>query len=492
MKESFIAAVLRYYSTYLRYLWPAVILTVGLGIVLYFWRSRERRIESFHRYVRDDVMLMAWTVVFGAVFFGLDRGRVWISVLLMIACILLILLAVFRHTVDWRFSIHVVFMLLIVARLWGGAFWDPFTDVVYIALSVLSVAAWAGTVSDLLLFLDRRRLYLSAGKPPEQTAVDQMECRHLGVTALMTILVMAVLILPSDLNFVYLSGHVYDDPIVIAAEAFKARKTTQQGTDPAAAEGTDAASHVTVSDRFLFERSEMLDLLKDYIWPFDTSPIHGRNGNLNMHTIEMRLLEDRSFDNVLLEDICALTRGNKINPSLLFVNSSMLGYGNDKSRTFPIDPVTLETAPAPLPQRAESSDTVSYMRRCFAVLLQDAGIEVDEASIGVAQDGDLYYTYLGLCSGDGDQLTDTVSFLTIYLSYTEENGFTGADYSLLQFIDLNGETEERRFPNLYKGLDGTWNALFGDTLTRDVQGSDMILTQEDDMVYFRKCQCRFH
>ena len=369
MKESFIAAVLRYYSTYLRYLWPAVILTVGLGIILYFWRSRERRIESFHRYVRDDVMLMAWTVVFGAVFFGLDRGRVWISVLLMIACILLILLAVFRHTVDWRFSIHVVFMLLIVARLWGGAFWDPFTDVVYIALSVLSVAAWAGTVSDLLLFLDRRRLYLSAGKPPEQTAVDQMECRHLGVTALMTILVMAVLILPSDLNFVYLSGHVYDDPIVIAAEAFKARKTTQRGTDPAASEGTDAASHVTVSDRFLFERSEMLDLLQDYIWPFDTSPIHGRNGDLNMHTIEMRLLEDRSFDNVLLEDICALTRGNKINPSLLFVNSSMLGYGNDKSRTFPIDPVTLETAPAPLPQRAESSDTVSYMRRCFAVLL---------------------------------------------------------------------------------------------------------------------------
>lgn len=327
------------------------------------------------------------------------------------------------------------------------------------------------TIGNILISADII-LFLLSGKLKKHA-----ESCHLFRQSLVMIICFVIFIMPSNLNFVNSSGYTYDYDYMLF------EKKSENSEPVPISDDTDDNQNM-----LLLDKNQILTENADYCYAYLTESLSEYNEtHLNCHEFKTWYLNDKIYENQILNSVIELTKTYQINPSYLF--TYILKYNSEKSKEIPATASDMTDFNFVMDFNAwnrEELQADAYTSGIYNELMKNFSMLPEEnKTFPLSHDANPFYTYFAYCD------EQSVYFVTLYLTLDETNQITEADYTMLQFIDFNQETEQLIMKDYATELEAIYDTAFGNEFVKDSGRYDMILTQENDTVYFRRYYCNY-
>lgn len=471
----FIRTVIDYHINQLAYELPAFLMMLVAGISVALIKKKMHQTQNFTNYVCLDMALFCLVQIAGNVLLLLFQEDMhFLTVSIFLLCISLLLL----RNVD--FSWTVILTGLVIPLLFLSIFklinleWF----VLYAFLRFCSILVSVCLLSDLILYLLSKKLN------------RQTEPRHAWRQAVLMIICFLVFIMPSDFNFVNASGYAYGDVLrtIFSGEEHPGN-TSDTNTDP-----QDSAMRETVPDgtamtaadfpaELVVRKSQILADNADYMQPYQPETVLDyKSDQVNCHEFLTVYLNEKNYENTIMNSMIDLTKTYQINPTYLF--STILQYGSQKSRQVSVDNSLTGNFDFAIDFDAWDASALTpeaYTAGIYNELMKNFSMIPDNCTdFPLSYDASPFYSYFAFCD------ENAVYYVTLYLTLDEQNQIVETDYTLLELIDLNQESEEIMLKDYAGELEAIYDTAFGATYSKTSGIYDMILEQGTNQVYVRK------
>ncbi|MBD5144236.1 MAG: hypothetical protein HDT22_11670 [Ruminococcus sp.] len=470
MVLGFIKAVLNYHRNY--YLYDIIIIGISLllGIIIALLKKKFHKESCNTRYLQQDMAFFCLTQLAGNIMlliFQQEMKFLVISILLFLIALLLLRNLSFS-IISMIVSLMCVAILFCCLKLFNfNMFW------IYSILRVCSICVNILISSDLLLFLLSRKSKKNA------------ELKHVFFQSLLIILCFLVFIMPSDLNFVNASGYHYGDLINII---FNNNNKSQNPVENPNPDSNPDNSPENSPDMLVIDKNQILTEKADYIYEYSTENLSEYStAHLNCHEFKTWYLNDSDYQNQILNSVIDLTKNYQINPSYLF--NYILKYNSEKSKAIPVsndetNHFNFDINFDKFDAQALESDV--YASEIYGELMKNFSMLSEEnTTFPLSKDENPFYSYFAFCD------EQAIYYITLYLTLDENNQIIASEYSILQFIDFNQETELITMKDYATELQAIYDTAFENDFIKNSGRYDMILKQDDNTVYFRQYYCNY-
>ncbi len=448
-----------------------IILCTAIISGIFLVAREQSTAEDYHRYVWKDLLTLSMCHVNGCVLNLLDQQGTQEgenALLLFLWIIVLLTFSAAEVSVLKRIG-GIVLSVLSVAAVVLLCRYAAFLEIrwLYFAVRILTHFVNAAVLCDVILYISLRKK--DARRKDEKALRHRALCRYTFQQLVVFLAAAVLFVLPGNLNYVNTaSAYAYGDEIrYLSEKAADDDEKTEIPEEPVEEPEQEPVIRIP--------RTEMLGTLEEHTYPFDPGVLDAYDSDtLNSHRLTMVFVGESEYQNPLLQETVLLTAAHQINPSYLFVQ--LMGYDAGKSAGFSIE--TPEEIPQlGLPERQEMTETEygeCVMNRIAAQLSF-----APEHLYATMQAG-CYYTYFAVCD------ESAVYDVTLYLHFDASGELTGADYSVLQFVDFNTDAEVIECPDYISEIETAYAAVFGDTMTRDFRGYDTLLERDGNLMLLRR------
>lgn len=471
MVIDFIKAILTYHVNHYLYEIIIILIILVLGIAIALLKKKFHKESSYTRYIRQDMALFFLAQLSGSIMlliFQQEMQFLLISILLFLFALLLLRNLSFPLVYIITALICVSILLCCLGLMHLDMFW------VYFILRICCVIINIAIVSDLLLFILSKKLKKKA------------EPKHVFRQSLLIILCFVLFIMPSNLNFVNASG--YDKNILNLSSGNKSQDNNQNDNNNIVNSNNSSNQQDSIQTMLTLDRNQILTEEADYIYNYSLENLDNYSTpHLNCHEFKTWYLNHNNYQNEILNSVIELTENYKINPSYLF--TYILKYNSDKSKFTRDSNTTISNYNLAIDFSAWDSQELepkAYTSGIYSELMKNFSmLSTESTSLPLSLDENPFYSYFAFCD------EQAVYFVTLYLTLDENNQITESEYTLLEFIDFNQESEQITITNYATELQAIYDTAFRNDFAKDSGRYDMILQEEDNTVYFRRYYCKY-
>lgn len=471
----FVRTVIRYHLDLIAYEIPVFLVSLVAGITIALIKKKMHRTQNFTEYIRLDMAFFCLLQIAGQILLLLFGGEVQF---LETGIFLILLALVLLRNVNFSWSymlVGIVIPLLVISisRLLHAELF-----VIYALLRGCSLLVNVCLISDLILYLLSKKLN------------KQAEPRHAWRQAVLMSLCFLIFVMPSNLNFVNLSGYAYGD---VSRSLFQGEEipsdldSVPDATDPTDSDPVPEQSGIQSAENFpedlVIRKSEVLAENAEYIRDYKPEVILDyKSDQVNCHEFCTAYLNEKNYDNTIINSMIDLTKTYEINPAYLF--STILQYSSQESRQISADNSVTGIFDFDMNFNAWDPATLApddYTAGIYSELMKNFSLIPDDSrDFPLSHDASPFYSYFALCD------ENAVYYVTLYLTLDAENQITKTDYTLLELINLNQDVEEIQLKDYAGELEAIYDTAFGATYSKTSGIYDMILEQGTNQVYVRK------
>lgn len=476
----FFKTVIEYHLENIAYELIAVLVMLALGIAFALIKKKMHKTSNFVKYIRQDTALFCLIQIAGSVMLLFFEGE---TEFLLTGFFLLLLSLIFLKNIGYpllRVLVGLVIILLVmsIARL---ARLDLF--MIYAPLRIFCIFVNIAVVSDLVLYLLSKKLN------------KKTESRHAYGQTILLLCCFLGFIMPSDLNFVNASAYSYGD--VFQLSSWKQDKSATDHSvigsvpdmddDNNTENSSEPGQSVYSPETLVISKNQILSELADYTYSYALEMTENQKKMADCHEFCTQYLNDAAYENSILNSMIEQTKNYKVNPSYLF--TQILEYNSQKSRQISVEYSEIQDFDPDINFDAWNPDTLepdAYAGGIYNELMKNFSmIPAESTAFPLSQAENPFYSYFAFCD------ENAVYYVTLYLTLDAENQITQTDYTLLELIDFNQESEEITLKNYADELAAIYDSAFGAEYSKKPGMYDMILEQGSDQVYVRGYYCNY-
>ncbi|MDE5768062.1 MAG: hypothetical protein K2H82_01620, partial [Oscillospiraceae bacterium] len=326
-------------------------------------------------------------------------------------------------------------------------------------------------------------LYLLSKKLNKQT-----EPRHAWRQAILMVICFVIVIMPSNFNFVNTSGYAYGDVFrtIFHGQGNPGNTSDQDLHNSDIYETVPDHANMTAADfpeDLIIQKSQVLSENADYVQAYQPEIILDyKSDQVNCHEFCTAYLNEKNYENPIINSMMDLTKTYQINPTYLF--STILQYSSQKSRQISVENSVTGNFNFEMDFDAWDASTLApeaYTAGIYNELMKNFSMIPDHVTdFPLSHDTSPFYSYFAFCD------ENAVYYVTLYLTLDAQNQIIETDYTLLELIDLNQESEEITLKNYAGELQAIYDTAFGAVYSKTSGIYDMILEQGTNQVYVRK------
>ncbi|MDE6087131.1 MAG: hypothetical protein K2G25_01945 [Oscillospiraceae bacterium] len=467
----FVRTVIRYHMDQIAYEIPIFLMMLVAGITIALIKKKMHKTQNFTRYVCQDMALFCLVQIAGNILLLLFQGGIYfleISVFFLLISLLLLRNVEFPWT-SMLIGLVIPLLIISISKLINLEFF-----VIYAFLRLCSVLVNICLLSDLILYLLSKKLN------------KQTEPRHAWRQAILMVICFVVLIMPSNFNFVNASGYAYGDVFRAIFQENLGNTSDQDLHNSDIYETVPEHTNTTTADflgDLIIQKSQVLSENVDYVQAYQPEIILDyKSDQVNCHEFCTTYLNEKNYQNTILNSMIDLTKTYQINPTYLF--STILQYSSQKSRQIPVENSITGNFNFDMDFDAWDASTLTpdaYTAGIYNELMKNFSMIPDNVTdFPLSHDASPFYSYFAFCD------ENAVYYVTLYLTLDAQNQIIETDYTLLELIDLNQESEEITLKNYAGELQAIYDTAFGAAYSKTSGIYDMILEQGTNQVYVRK------
>ncbi|MDE6657861.1 MAG: hypothetical protein K2J88_04685, partial [Oscillospiraceae bacterium] len=241
-------------------------------------------------------------------------------------------------------------------------------------------------------------------------------------------------------------------------------------------------------DMLVIDKNQVLADESNYIYQYNTENLaEYSTSHLNCHEFKTWYLNDNNYQNQILNSVIELTKNYQINPSYLF--NYILKYNSEKSKAMPITDSNINNFNFNMDFSALDSQALEpdiYASGIYSELMKNFSMLSEEnTTFPLSHDANPFYTYFAFCD------EESVYYITLYLTLDENNQITASEYTMLQFIDFNQDSEQITMKDYASELQAIYDTAFESEFIKNAGRYDMLLEQDNHTVYFRQYYCNY-
>ncbi|MDE5754114.1 MAG: hypothetical protein K2H89_06195 [Oscillospiraceae bacterium] len=473
----FFNTMIQYHLENITYELVASLMTIALGIAFALLKKKMHKTSGFVKYIRQDMALFCLTQIAGSVMLLLFAGG---TEFLLVSIFLLLLSLVFLKNIGFSLAhmmigIVIVLLVMSITRLINLELF-----MIYALLRICCILVNIAVVSDLVLYFLSKKLN------------KQTESRHACRQAVLLLFCFLGFIMPSDLNFVNASAYSYGDIFQISPRT--QNKPVPEGSVVGHVPGMENTENSNRSDLpaytsevLVISKDQILSELSDYVYSYTAEMTENQKNQADCHEFYTQYLNDVSYQNSILNSMMERTKSHKVNPSYLF--TQILEYNSQKSRQIPVENSEIRHFDFDINFAAWDADTLesdAYAGGIYNELMKNFSmIPAESTSFPLSQDTNPFYSYFAFCD------ENAIYYVTLYLTLDAENQITQTDYTLLELVDFNQESEEITLKNYADELEAIYDTAFGAEYSKTAGMYDMILEQGSEQVYVKGYYCNY-
>lgn len=469
----FVKTVIYYHIHQLAYELPAFLVMLVVGMIIALIKKKMHRTQHFTNYVRQDMALFCLVQIAGNILLLLFQGDIFflkVSIFLLLISLLLLRNVEFPWT-SMLIGLVIPLLVISISKLINLELF-----VMYAFLRGCSVLVNICLLSDLILYLLSKKLN-------KQTAP-----RHAWRQAVLMVLCFVIMIMPSNFNFVNLSGYAYGDVYrtIFSRQENPGHISDQNSQNSDSFETVPEHADMTTADfpeDLTLQKSQILSENAEYLQAYQPEIIlNYKSDQVNCHEFCTTYLNEKNYENPIINSMMDLTKTYQINPTYLF--STILQYSSQKSRQVSEENSAVGNLDFDMNFDAWDASTLApeeYTAGIYNELMKNFSMIPDHVTdFPLSHDASPFYSYFAFCD------ENAVYYVTLYLTLDAQNQIIETDYTLLELIDLNQASEEITLKNYAGELQAIYDTAFHESYSKTSGIYDMILEQGTNQVYVRK------